>query len=43
MRSLIELAKSKGIDHINNMLENIGENEVLLALILATAKEDVMK
>jgi hypothetical protein len=41
MRSLIELAKSKGIDHINNMLENIGENEVLLALILATAKEEV--
>lgn len=43
MRSLIELAKSKGIDHINNMLENIGDNEVLLALILATAKEEVMK
>lgn len=41
MRSLIELAKSKGIDHINNMLENIGENEVLLALILATAKEEM--
>jgi hypothetical protein len=43
MRSLIELAKSKGIDHINNMLENIGENEVLLALILATAKQEVTK
>jgi hypothetical protein len=43
MRSLIELAKSKGIDHINNMLENIGENEVLLALILATAKEEVTR
>lgn len=41
MRELIELAKSKGIDHINNMLENIGENEVLLALILATAKEEM--
>lgn len=43
MRSLVELAKSKGIDHINNMLENIGENEVLLALILATAKEEVTR
>ena len=41
MRSLVELAKSKGIDHINNMLENIGESEVLLALILATAKEEM--
>ena len=41
MRELVELAKSKGIDHINNMLENIGENEVLLALILATAKEEM--
>lgn len=41
MRSLIELAKSKGIDHINNMLENIGDNEILLALILATAKEEM--
>lgn len=43
MRSLVELAKSKGIDHINNMLENIGENEVLLALILATAKQEVSR
>jgi hypothetical protein len=43
MRSLIDLAKSKGIDHINNMLENIGENEILLALILATAKQEVSR
>ena len=43
MRSLVELAKSKGIDHINEMLQNIGENEVLLALILATAKQDVSR
>ena len=43
MRELVELAKSKGIDHINNMLENIGENEVLLALILATAKQEVSR
>ena len=41
MRSLIDLAKSKGIDHINNMLENIGDNEILLALILAAAKEEM--
>ena len=43
MRELIDLAKSKGIDHINNMLENIGDNEVLLALILATAKQEVTR
>jgi len=43
MRELIDLAKSKGIDHINNMLENIGDNEVLLALILETAKQEVTR
>ena len=43
MRELIDLAKSKGIDHINEMLQNIGENEVLLALILATAKQEVSR
>ena len=43
MRELIDLAKSKGIDHINSMLENIGDNEILLALILATAKEEVTR
>jgi len=41
MRELIELAKSKGIDHINEMLHNIPDNEVLLGLILATAKQEV--
>lgn len=43
MRALIDLAKSKGIDHINEMLQNIGDNEVLLALILATAKQEVTR
>jgi len=41
MRELIEIAKSKGTDHINTMLENIPDNEVLLGLILATAKQEV--
>ena len=43
MRALVDLAKSKGIDHINEMLQNIGENEILLALILATAKQEVSR
>jgi len=43
MRELIDLAKSKGIDHINEMLQNIGDNEILLALILATAKQEATR
>ena len=43
MRELIDLAKSKGIDHINAMLQDIPDNEVLLALILATAKQEVTR
>ena len=43
MRALVDLAKSKGIDHINEMLQNIGDNEILLALILTTAKQEATR
>ena len=39
MNELVLTAKDKGIDHINKMLDNLPECEVLLAIILAKARE----
>lgn len=41
MEDLVNLAKSKGIEHINYMLKRIPSSDVLMRLIYITAKEEV--